>query len=1030
MELNLDILIVDDSLTQLESLKYILEQHNCNVTAVRSGKQALKKLEHVKPDLVISDIIMPEMDGYELCKSIKENKELKDIPVILLTALSDPRDIIMGMEAGADNFFNKPIDEDYIISRIHSISINKHLVKNEKTHAQMGIEIFFGGKKHFINSNRLQMLNLLLSTFDNAVQVNRKLIESQVELKNLNLHLGEIVEEKTQELKRSEECFRQFFENTPIFCYQITVDGKIININGSAIKTLGYHKEELIGKSITQIAAPQSISKLNKILDQINEQKAIIKDEEIELLCKDNSLLVALLNMTPIKDKNGKVIYLIITLKDITDRKKTEKQKEFTNEILIKLNSQISKKKMIHEIIVLIKDFWDFDAVAIRLREGADFPYYELCGFPPDFVQKETFRKGNSKSDTTTVTSDNEIKRNDHKEKEILECVCETVLSNNTDTNYSFFTKGGSFWINSTSELLVSIKNRKLPILPEECCLTTDYESLALIPVKFNKKIIGLLQINNKNKGKFKLELVHYLESICLSIGLTLGRIQVEEELRQLSTAIEQNPVSILITDNKGNIEYVNPKFTEITGFTYEDVVGKKPSILKTDYYSPTVYKRLWKTIKAGKTWKGEFYNKKKDGTYYWGHSTISPISNDEGKIIRFLDINEDITEKKRLEQQLIQAQKMEVIGTLTGGIAHDFNNLITIIKSFSEFILNSLEKKNEFYEDIEEINNAAIRAASLTRQLLVFSHKQVVKKNILNINNLIENLEKMLIRILGENINLTTELATDMQQIMADYGQIEQVIMNLVVNSHDAMPGGGTLIIKTSIQEFDKDSYQAATDLKSGRYVCLTVEDTGEGIKEEFINKIFDPFFTTKKIGKGTGLGLSVIYSIIKQHNGTINVDSIPGKGTCFNVYFPIHIETNLQKEDETGLQKEYQGNGEGILIIEDDEVIRRFIVKKLSSKGFLVFEASNKTEAYRIFEKKEDKIDLIFSDVILPDCTGLEIVDKLIIKKPNLKILFSSGYTNNKVELEMILEKGYSFIQKPYTLTTILEEFYKLFV
>jgi PAS domain S-box-containing protein len=385
------------------------------------------------------------------------------------------------------------------------------------------------------------------------------------------------------------------------------------------------------------------------------------------------------------------------------------------------------------------------------------------------------------------------------------------------------------------------------------------------------------------------------------------------------------------------------------------------------------------------------------------------------------LSISRDITERKHLEAQLRQAHKMEAIGKLAGGVAHDFNNLLTAIMGYSELMLVKMDPDNPFREGVKEIKKAGERAASLTQQLLAFSRKQMLKPKLMDLNSVVIGIEKMLKRIIGENITLICEPEPDLWQIRADPGQVEQIILNLAVNSSEAMPKSGELIIKTENKLIDEHYSNLIPDSRPGPFVCLTFTDTGEGMDKEILQHIFEPFFTTKKVG--TGLGLSVVYGIIKQHNGWVNVYSEPGKGTTFNIYFPLAVSSTGENVEERLSLKDLQGNLEKILFIEDEEGVRKITAKALRDYGYDVVEAVTAREALELFEKDSEAFSMVFSDIVLADKTGIELVESIQSIKPGVKILLTSGYADKKSRWSDVNEKGFPFLQKPYSLADLLK-------
>ena len=385
------------------------------------------------------------------------------------------------------------------------------------------------------------------------------------------------------------------------------------------------------------------------------------------------------------------------------------------------------------------------------------------------------------------------------------------------------------------------------------------------------------------------------------------------------------------------------------------------------------------------------------------------------------LCISRDITPRKQLEEQLRQAQKMETIGKLAGGIAHDFNNLLTAIMGYSELVLVNMEPDNPHRENLEEIRLAGKRASSLTHQLLAFSRKQVLKPRILNLNQVVKSMERMLQRIIGEDIHLDSQLEPRLDKIKADTSQLEQIILNLTVNAVDAMPSGGTLMIKTQNKIISGDADSLATGSRPGNFVCLSFFDSGEGIDKKVIPQIFEPFFTTK--ANGTGLGLSVVYGIVKQHNGWITVHSEPGGGTTFDIYFPALASGEEEIVEQELSLMEVGGNGERILFIEDETGVRELSSKALRDYGYEVIEAKNAGEAREIFEKQKRNFQLVVCDIILPDKSGIELMENIQSLHPNIKILFISGYADHRSHWPEVVKTGMPFLQKPYSLVDLLK-------
>jgi two-component system cell cycle sensor histidine kinase/response regulator CckA len=372
-----------------------------------------------------------------------------------------------------------------------------------------------------------------------------------------------------------------------------------------------------------------------------------------------------------------------------------------------------------------------------------------------------------------------------------------------------------------------------------------------------------------------------------LSLEIT-DRKDSEAEWLRLSTAIEQAAEAVILTSAGREIQYVNPAFLRMTGYTREEVLGKNPNILSSGKQDVAFYRDLWATLNAGGTWRGQFQNRRKDGTVFTQDTTISPVCDHTGRVVSYVGLGRDVTTEVRLEADLRQSQKMETIGRLAGGIAHDFNNLLSVIIAYADVAMAELTESSPLYDDIRNIRQAGDRAAALTRQLLAFSRKQLLQPAVIDLNAILREVTPLVRRMIGEQIELIEVLAPGLGHVKADPAQIEQVVMNLAANARDAMPEGGRLTIGTANAELDETYTSRHVAVRPGRYVMLSVTDTGIGMDEQTMSQVFDPFFTTKPSGKGTGLGMATVYGIVKQSGGWIYLDETPGPGASFRIYLP----------------------------------------------------------------------------------------------------------------------------------------------
>lgn len=512
--------------------------------------------------------------------------------------------------------------------------------------------------------------------------------------------------------------------------------------------------------------------------------------------------------------------------------------------------------------------------------------------------------------------------------------------------------------------------------------------------------------------------LVRSIRSTLALDSLQREQRSAEKSLRKLSQAIEQSPDTVLITDCHGVIEYVNPAFEQLTGYKRDEVFGKTPRILKSGEQGPEVYQEMWKTILAGRVFRGILVNRKRNGDFYYVEESICPVRDGDGQITHFIANGRDLTERLRLEAQLLQAQKMDAVGRLAGGVAHDFNNLLTIITSYSELALDHVPHDSRIAGKIQEILLAAKRAAELTRQLLAFSRKQPQALRVVELNPIIAGIAKTLPRLIGEDIEFSFLPGQGVGRVRVDPVQMEQVLMNLAANARDAMPQGGHLRIETLNVHLDQDYIQQKpAAIPVGRYAVITVSDDGCGIPRENVAHIFEPFYTTKPAGKGTGLGLATVYGIVKQNKGYIWVYSEPGAGTVFKIYLPC-AGRNCAAERSSDVDEIVAPGSETLLLVEDEKAVRKASAEFLRMQGYRVIEANNGVEALALAKRHSSAIDLLVTDVVMPNMSGGELARKIVQVLPGIKLLFVSGYAGKTVLDHNVMDLEKNFLQKPYSL------------
>jgi two-component system, cell cycle sensor histidine kinase and response regulator CckA len=500
--------------------------------------------------------------------------------------------------------------------------------------------------------------------------------------------------------------------------------------------------------------------------------------------------------------------------------------------------------------------------------------------------------------------------------------------------------------------------------------------------------------------------------------SLQLEQQSAEESLRKLSRAVEQSADTVMITDREGIIEYVNPAFETLTGYSADEVRGHTPHILKSGEQSHEFYHELWKTIFGGKVFRGILVNRKKNGELYYVEETICPVRDHEGEITHFISNGRDLTERLRLEEQLLQAQKMDAIGRLAGGVAHDFNNLLTIITSYSELALDAVPQESTLQAKLHEILQAARRAAELTRQLLAFSRKQPQALRVVELNSVVGTIAKTLPRLIGEDIDFIFTPGEGIGRVRIDPIQMEQILMNLAANARDAMPQGGRLRIETSGIRLD-DSYIHGKPavIPKGHYALITVSDDGKGIPPEDLPHIFEPFYTTKPSGKGTGLGLATVYGIVKQNNGFIWVYSEPGSGTIFKIYLPCVSDRRHESGTESIESQDEMRGSETILLVEDEAPVRHATAEFLRLQGYNVIEAVDGLDALALAQEHKP-IHLVLTDVVMPRMSGGALAKEVARLRPGTQFLFVSGYAGKTILDHKVVDLETNFLQKPYSL------------
>jgi len=566
-----------------------------------------------------------------------------------------------------------------------------------------------------------------------------------------------------------------------------------------------------------------------------------------------------------------------------------------------------------------------------------------------------------------------------------------------------------SFFIQSDRERYISYFNKRL------FSDFTDDDSINLfIDHRYGKFIPVQVKVNFSIIGNARVAQVLLYDMS--------NKFKMEEGRRLLATAVEQAAESVIITDVFGNVQYVNPAFEDISGYSYTEMLGKNPRILKSGETPSYQYKLMWEEISSGNVWRGTFINRKKSGEIYKEEATITPVKDNNNVIISYVAVKRDITQQLLLENQIRQSQKMQAIGTLAGGVAHDFNNILTAIMGYAELSQSQCDKNSLLYSNLTEIIRGADRAGQLVDQILKFSRQSEKSVSSLQISLIVKEVLKLLRASLPANIDLVFDSGDDFY-VKADPTQMHQIIMNLCTNAYQALEGnGGVITIRLFRKNLSPKEGVVIGNLPPGSYVCLQVEDNGIGIPSEYLTRIFEPYFTTKKLHEGTGLGLSVVHGIVNDHGGAVTAESLPGQGSYFTVYLP---EAKDNTEQNTSVGEFRYNKLEGtILVVDDEQPITFFLVQVLEHLGYKVVACTSSEAAYEEFAERSVEFDLVITDMGMPGMTGLELSQKIKKIKPDIPVLLCTGFSEH-VTAENYRQMGLDgFVAKPFNADNLIRE------
>ena len=899
-------------------------------------------------------------------------------------------------------------------------------------------------------------------------------------------------------VRESERRFQTLADTSPVGIFRTDAQGQTTYVNPRWCGISGLSATEAMGDGWLRAVHPEDREKLAQGWQAATEAQSISKTD-YRFVRPDGSISWVMGQAVPEKDDAGRVVGYVGTITDITERKRAEDALRGSETLLKETQTIAGLGSYTMAIPVglwrgsdVLDQIFGIDKTYECSVEGwKNLIHPDDRAMMLDYLRNEVFGRG--------VAFDKEyriIRHNDQAERwvhglgrlefdaqgrpvRMLGTIQDITEHRRAEEEKQRRAAVLEAQISSTIDGILIVDEKGNKIVQNQRCIELwkipkhivengdDKQQVEFVknrtkdPEKFVEKVLYLYAHPNetsRDEVEFKdgIILDRYSAPVVGKDGTCFGRIwvfrditerkRVEESQARLATAVEQSAETIVITDTHGTILYANPAFEKITGYTRAEALGQNPRILKSGQHNAEFYRRMWEVLGRGETWSGHITNRRKDGKLYDEEATISPIRDAAGKIVNYVAVKRDVTREMQLEAQFHQAQKMEAVGQLAGGVAHDFNNILGVIIGYGELIAEDLEPDSPLRTYAEEIRQAAERAKGLTQQLLLFSRKQNVQLVVLDLNETVKNLEKMLRRLIGENVEMALVPGSEIGRIKADTGYIGQVLMNLTVNARDAMPHGGKLTIATrnvtlsplpaspltpslvpvrGVKGGEGDTLPVTLDenytrtrqgVLPGNYVMLAVSDTGTGMTPEVKARIFEALFTTKPAGKGTGLGLATCHSIVQQSGGHIEVDTEVGKGTTFKLYFP-RVDKPVAAAAAQVQAGPLPRGTETLLIVEDEALVRHLAWKVLESLGYHVLRASNGQDGLNLArDHKGSPIRLVVTDVVMPRMGGKVMADWLKTIYPDVKILFSSGYTDDALAQQGVLEPAVAFLPKPY--------------
>ena len=784
---------------------------------------------------------------------------------------------------------------------------------------------------------------------------------------------------------RAEEKYKRIFESAVEGFFESTPEGRFVTVNPAMARIAGYSSPEEMIREVRDIGKQLYVdSEDRRELKRRLEKDGILEGYECAMVRKDGTTMRVSLNVRAIRDASGKIVSHDGTAEDVTDQRRSDLIRQVTTEVIRAVSVTENLDALLRLIHASLSKVMDVDNCFVALRDAATGKFYF-----PFFVDKYD-----------QVPPPDEMQDMDR-----------------SCTSYVFRT--------GEAALISQTRFDQLAAKGEVELVGTPCPSWLGVPLRTPAETIGVLVVQNyERESMYTRRDLEFLSAVGGQIALAIERKRAEERVRgseaRLRVLIEQLPAVLWTVDK-------NLRFTSAVGSGLARL-GLKPNqivgLTLAEYFetSDQSFTPLAAHLRAIAGEPVTFPVEWKKGSYA---CHVEPLRDSSGGVQGAICMALDVTDRKQLEEQFRQAQKMEAVGRLAGGIAHDFNNLLMVIQGYADLLADRLPAEEPLHRNAVQIQTAAQRAAGLTQQLLAFSRKQILAPKVLNIHSVVADMEKMLQRLIGEDIELETSSRADLWLVKADRSQIEQVVMNLAVNARDAMPKGGRLMIETANVEFDATVSHAPAVVAPGKYVMLAVTDNGCGMDAKTKAHIFEPFFTTKEKGKGTGLGLATVYGVVKQSGGYVWVYSEPGHGTTFKVYLPrIEEEVSAAPRDKSTKGDSLPKGSEVVLLVEDEAGVRELAREYLEMSGYTVLVAQDGHTAIELATMHHGTIHLLMTDMVMPGIGGRELAERVVAIRPEIRILYMSGYTEQAFVQEGVLGTDAPLLQKPFTLATLTKK------